>query len=326
MTRFSCLARGLLLAVVAAAFLGAPLAEAKSTGSSSSSHSSSSSSSSHSSSGYSAPHSAAPSAPSAPSAPRSSSGYSAPPASAAPSAGSSSGYRAPTTGSAAPSALRSGSDAAMGRHASASAYTSYRATQSNFKAAAAPPAPLPSSGAFAHIQPVPSYSVLVVHRNSYYSSWGYSPPSYIYGYAPHFGMWDAIFLWSLASAASNAAQADWFYHHQYDQGYVDWRRQADIEAQQNADLRQQLATIDQRVATLESQNVPRDTNYLPPGADASVALAAENVVSRDATDANVDVTHAEAPPPARSSHFWLDLLLGAAAIAIVVFALRRRAA
>ncbi len=76
-------------------------------------------------------------------------------------------------------------------------------------------------------------------------------------------MWDAIFLWSLASAAGNAAQADWFYHHQYDQGYIDWRRQADIEAQQNADLRAQLATIDQHISTLESQKVARDPNYLP---------------------------------------------------------------
>jgi hypothetical protein len=211
----------------------------------------------------------------------------------------------------------------MGRHASASAYTSYRATQSNFRAAAAPPAPPPSNTVFAHFQPVPSYSVLVTHRNSYYSSWGYSPPSYIYGYAPHFGMWDAIFLWSLASAANNAAQADWFYHHQYDQGYIDWRQQANIEAQQNAELRQQLATIDQHVAALQAQNAPRDPNYLPPGADPSVALAAENVVSRDATDANVDVTH---PAPASTSHFWLDLLLAGAAITVVVVVMRRRAA
>jgi hypothetical protein len=237
-----------------------------------------------------------------------------------PSVGSS-GYRSPATGSAAPAATRSGSDAAMGRRASANAYTSYRATQSNFKAAAAPPSRPPPGSAFAHVQPAPSYTVLVSHRNSYYAGWGYSPPGFIYGYAPHFGMWDAIFLWSLASAASNAAQADWFYHHQYDQGYIDWRHQADIEAQRNAELRQQLATIDQRVATLEGENAPRDPNYLPPGADAQVALAAENVVSRDATDADVDVT---APAPA--SHLWRDLALAALAVAIVVFALRRRAA
>jgi hypothetical protein len=314
MTSLSHLARGLLLAVVAVSILGAPLAEAKST-----SRSSSSSSSSRSSSGYSAPRPASPGPSSAPS---SSSGYRAPsaPAPSAPAAGSSSGYRAPVTGSAAPAAIRSGSDAAMGRRASANAYTSYRATQSNFRAAAAPPARPPANTVFARVDRAPSYSVLVVHRNSYYSSWGYSPPAYIYGYAPHFGMWDAIFLWSLASAASNAAQADWFYHHQYDPGYIDWRRQADIEAQQNADLRGQLATIDQRLATLQAQNAPRDPNYLPPGADPQVALAAENVVAPDASDADLDVTR----PPAKSSHLWLDLLLAGAAIAIVVFALRRR--
>jgi hypothetical protein len=323
MIRPSRLARGFLLAVIAVALLGGAAAEAKSTTRSSPSPSTTRS--------YAPPPrapSAAPppsssySAPS-PSAPRPSSGYSAPSPSA-PSASSS--YR-PPTGSAAPAAVRSGSDAAMTRQGSANAYTSYRATQSNFRAAAAPPPLPPSNTVFAGVQRVPSYSVLVVHRNSYYSSWGYAPPSYIYGYAPHFGIWDAIFIWSLASAASNAAQADWFYHHQYDQGYVDWRQQAEIEARNNADLRAQLTQIDQRIATLQEQNVPRDPNYLPPGADAQVALAAENVVSHDAKDADVDVTRPQnGAPPAHSSHLWLDLLLGGAAIAIVVFALRRRAA
>jgi hypothetical protein len=225
MIGLSRLVRGLLLAGAAFTILAAPLAEAKPTARSAPP------SSSHSSSGYSAPRSAAP-----PSfAPRSSNGYSAPPG-----AGSSSGYRAPS-GTAAPAGTRSGSDAAMGRHASAGAYTSYRATQSQFKAAAAPPSRPPSNTVFAHVQPAPSYSVLVVHRNSYYSSWGYSPPGFIYGYAPHFGMWDAIFLWSLASAASNAAQGDWFYHHQYDQGYIDWRRQAEIETSGSPPCRRRMS-------------------------------------------------------------------------------------
>lgn len=318
MTRPSRVARGVLLAFVALAFLGGSLAEAKST-----TRSSPSPSTTRSYSAPSRPPTAAPppsssfSTPS-PAAPRSSSGYSAPSPSAP---GATPSYR-PPTGSAAPAAVRSGSDAAMTRQGSASAYTSYRATQSNFRAAAAPPQLPPSNTMFAHVQRAPSYSVLVMHRNSYYSGWGYVPPPYIYGYAPHFGMWDAIFIWSLASAANNAAQADWFYHHQYDQGYIDWRQQAEIEAQKNADLRAQLSQIDQHIATLQEQNVPRDPNYLPPGADPQVALAAENVVSNDARDADVDVTRP--PAPAHSSHLWLDLLLGGAAIAIVVFALRRR--
>jgi len=323
MTSLSRFARGLLLATLAVALLGSASAEAKSTNNSSSSSRSSSRS-------YTPPPHPqmtrpAP-APEASPSPRASGGYSAPGSSAPvmpPAAGGSGGYRAPAAGGAAPSTFRSGSDAAMSRHSSATAYTSYRATQSQFRAAAAPPASPPSGSAFARVQQAPSYSVLVTHRNSYYSSWGYVPPPYIYGYAPHFGMWDAIFLWSLASAASNAAQADWFYHHQDDQGYIDWRRQADIEAQQNADLRAQLAAIDQRMSTLQSQNVPRDPNYLPPGADAQVALAAENVVSRNAGDADVDVTRTP-QAPAHSSHLMLDLLLAGVAIAIVGFAMRRR--
>jgi hypothetical protein len=322
MTRFSSLASGLLVVALAAALLGTGIAEAKPTSGSRSSSSSRS---------YSVPKaSPAPAAPAAPPSapPRASGGYSAPPSSASVpsvpySGSSSSGYRPPSSSSAAaPASVRNGSDAALNRRASAGAYTSYRATQAQFRAASAPPLRPPSNTVFAHVQPVSSYSVLITHRNTYYSSWGYVPPAYIYNYGPHFGMWDAIFLWSLASAASNAAQADWFYHHQYDQGYIDWRRQADIEAQQNADLKAQLATIDQRMATLEAQNAPRDPNYLPPGADPQVALAAENIVSHDASDADVDITR---PPPApHSSHLLLDLALAAGAIGIVVFVMRRR--
>jgi hypothetical protein len=245
------------------------------------------------------------------------------PAPIMPSAPASSGYHAPS-GGAAPSALRSGSDAATNRRGASTAYTSYKATQQQFRTAAAPPAAPPASSSFANVTRVSSYSTLVVQRNSYYSSWGYVPPPYIYSYGPHFGMWDAIFIWSLASAAANAAQADWFYHHQYDPGYIDWRRQAEIEAQQNADLRAQLATIDQRISTLESQGVARDPNYLPPGANPQVALAAENVVSKDAHDAEVDVT--AAPPPAKhSSHLWLDIALVVAVLGIVGYFMSRRA-
>lgn len=311
------LARGLVLSVMALSWLAAPLGAAQAGMATRSYHAASTYSTPRSggysaprsSPGYSAPRPASPgySSPGyAP--PRPSGGYSAAP-----------GYRPPSS-AAAPAGTRSAGDAALARRSSAGAYTSYRATQTQFRAASAPPPRPPANSVFAHVQPVPSYSVLVTHRNAYYSGWGYVPQPFIYGYAPHFGIWDAIFIWSLASAASNAAQADWFYHHQYDPGYVDWRRQADQEAQQNAELRQQLATIDQRVATLEAQNAPRDPNYLPPGADPSVALAAENVVSKDATDADVDV----GTPAAGSGHLFRDLLLAGLAIGIVVFAMRRR--
>ena len=185
MIRPSRFARGVLLAFVALAFLGGSLAEAKSTTRTSPSPSTTRSYAPPSRPPAAAPPSSSFSAPS-PAAPRSSSGYSVPnssvPSVPAPSASSS--YR-PPTGSAAPAAVRSGSDAAMTRQSSANAFTSYHATQSRFRAAATPPPLPPSNTVFASVQRAPSYSVLVVHRNSYYSSWGYVPPPYIYGYAPH---------------------------------------------------------------------------------------------------------------------------------------------
>lgn len=328
MTRFSRLARGLLLAAVAIAFTATVPALAKGGGGGGGHYTPPPPSHFPTPPPHattpSAPPSAAPPA-AAPAAPRSG-GYAAPGSSAPvmpPSAPASSGYH-PLPGTAGPAATRSGSDAGMTRRGASTAYTSYKATQSQFRTAAAPPAAPPSNSSFASVTRVSSYSTLVVHRNSYYSSWGYVPPSYIYGYGPHFGMWDAIFIWSLASAAGNAAQADWFYHHQYDQGYIDWRRQAEIEAQQNADLRAQLATIDQRMTTLQAQGVARDPNYLPPGADPQVALAAENVVAKDAADADIDVT-AAGQAPKHSSHLWLDIALIVLVVGGVGYFMSRRA-
>ncbi len=108
-------------------------------------------------------------------------------------------------------------------------------------------------------------------RNSYYA--GYSTPTYIYSASPSYGMWDTIFLYSMLSSMNNNSNAGNFAHnYSNDADYRAWRREADNLARDNAELRQQLATMDGQSAKFDGQ--PINTNYLPEGVDADIAMSA----------------------------------------------------
>ena len=257
--------------------------------------SSSSSGRSSSSNGYSRP--AAPSPPPV-------TQQSAPP-SAAPSTGGSSakGYALPGQAPAAaptiaPRTPQSGSDAALSRQTSGSALKNYNAQQERAAyAKSAPPAPVtPAFSGYAGRYN--SYDSWYSSRSSWYGGMGWGPPVYAYRSYPSFGMWDALFLWFMLDSVSNASHAAWFYNHQQDPGYVDWRREADRLSADNADLRQKLNDLDARTQTMNGQ--PRDPNYMPADAKPELALASEHVV-------------APQPPPS-SGHPTLYFLLGMAVV------------
>ena len=235
--------------------------------------SSSSSGRSSSSNGYSRP-----TTPSAPPATQ----PSAPPSTAPSSSGSSAkGYALPGQAAApsttAPRTPQSGSDAALSRQTSGSALKNYNAQQERAAyAKSAPPAPVtPAFSGYAGRYN--SYDSWYSSRSSWYGGMGWGPPGYAYRSYPSFGMWDALFLWFMLDSVSNASHAAWFYNHQQDPGYVDWRREADRLSADDADLKQKLADLDARTQTLEGQ--PRDPNYMPPDAKPELALASEHVVA-----------------------------------------------
>jgi hypothetical protein len=242
---------------------------------------------------------------------RSSNGYSRPapppppPVTAAPSAPSggtsSKGYALPGQAPAAPGVaprVQSGSDAALSRQASGSALKNYTAQQERAAyARTAPPAPVtPAFSSYAGRYG--SYDSWYSSRSAWYGGMGWGPPVYAYRSQPSFGMWDALFLWFMLDSISNASHAAWFYNHQQDPGYVDWRNEANRLAADNADLRQKLTDLDARTQALEGQ--PRDPNYMPPDAKPELALAAEHAVA--------------APPPGGTGHPTLYFLLGMAVV------------
>ena len=116
-------------------------------------------------------------------------------------------------------------------------------------------------------------------RDRYYSGSGWSAPGYAFRSYPSFGMWDALIWWSMLDHLSDRRRYSMAHHHASDPGYQEWRREADRMAQENEELKKKLGDLDRQVATMKG--LPVDANYLPPGVDPSVALAAEVVGSAD---------------------------------------------
>ncbi|MGQ9370602.1 DUF2491 family protein [Azospirillum sp. ST 5-10] len=145
----------------------------------------------------------------------------------------------------------------------------------------------------------------------WYGDW--RAPGWAYRSAPRFGVWDGLFLWFLLDHLGRPGYADWFHNHQNDPGYQEWRAEAERRAQDDADLRARLDTLDARLAADEGR--PRDPGYLPPGVPVSVAQAATPDTPA-AADADAD-----ADGGGGQSVFVIILLVGAAALA--VWAIRR---
>lgn len=113
-------------------------------------------------------------------------------------------------------------------------------------------------------------------RHRYYSS--YHVPTYVYNVSPSYGLWDTIFLYSMLNNMSNAST--FAYNHQHDADYMAWRREAERQAQTNADLRAELASLDSKISKMSG---PVNPNYLPKGVDADIALSQEALASQKPT-------------------------------------------
>lgn len=110
------------------------------------------------------------------------------------------------------------------------------------------------------------------YRERYDRHYGrdYEPPSYVFNAAPSHGLLNTVFLYSLLNNISNAGA--FAHNHQNNQDYQKWRAEADKLAEQNADLRRQLAAMDAEATKLSG--TPIDPSYLPKGVDPDLALAA----------------------------------------------------
>jgi hypothetical protein len=109
------------------------------------------------------------------------------------------------------------------------------------------------------------------YSTGWFGNRGWTVPDYAYRTRPSFGLWNGLFLWFLLDNLMRPGYGDFFYNHQNDPGYQQWRVEAERLAGENADIRQKLNTLDQQVALKQGQ--PRDPDYLPPDTPPEVAVA-----------------------------------------------------
>ncbi len=106
---------------------------------------------------------------------------------------------------------------------------------------------------------------------TWYDRRGWSAPRYALGGRRSFGMWDALFLWYLLDTVNRPGHAAFFYNHQNEAGYREWREEAERRAADDPALRAKLAELDQQLAA--QQGTTRDSGYLPPDVPPEAAVA-----------------------------------------------------
>jgi hypothetical protein len=160
----------------------------------------------------------------------------------------------------------------LAKQESAKALQSYKEEQAKFKNTPTQVDVSKSGDAVRNIRTSTTYSPGSTYherRTVFYG--GYSPPVYVYSFAPRYGVWDAMFMmWLL----DNNHHHETFYHQSNDPGFKAWRREAEKQAENNTELREKLARMDERVKQMEKQGVQRDPSFVPEEAK-SVALAEE---------------------------------------------------
>jgi len=122
-----------------------------------------------------------------------------------------------------------------------------------------------------------SYDQAYAARDSYRNSHPWAPPAYAYRSAPSFGMWDALFWWMVLDKITEPSHAAAAYNNANDPGFQAWRREADRQAADNAELKAKLDAMDAKLASMQGQ--PRKPGTLPEGVPAAVALAPEVAVA-----------------------------------------------
>ena len=87
---------------------------------------------------------------------------------------------------------------------------------------------------------------------------GWNPPVVVYQSAPSYGSWDSTFLWW-----AMMHDASFFHHHRNDPSINEWRKDAMRLAEQNGELKAQVAALDSKVEDLQKNGVATNEKYLP---------------------------------------------------------------
>lgn len=115
-------------------------------------------------------------------------------------------------------------------------------------------------------------------RTAFYDAYGWQPAVYVYGFAPRYGLWDAMFLAFALDHLAEDQYALMFYHHRHDVEFQQWMADSDRLAAENDDLRAEMENMKLQMARLEEQGVAVNASYVPPDAQ-DVALSPEVITA-----------------------------------------------
>lgn len=219
----------------------------------------------------------------------------------------------------APSALTTAASKSM----SSSSLKSYQADRANAKM---PQAPIDSTAVKsdpAYIAARRTYGNVddyMAQRTNYYNVYRTQHPNivvYSHNMYPYYGTYDNSFLLGMvfgylgSNTASNAA---WFYSHENDPWYSQWRADLNRQAQDNAELKSKLDNVDAEVAQLKTQGTAPVVKPIPDGIDSSIAIAPEAMLAADSTNT--------------SETSWIPMILigigGVTGILVYLFIVGRR--
>ena len=127
-----------------------------------------------------------------------------------------------------------------------------------------------------HVRIIPT--TYYYRRTAFYDAYGWRPAVYVYGFAPRYGIWDAMFLAFALDHIAEDQYALMFYHHRHDAEFQQWMADSDRLAAENDDLRAEMENMKLQMARMEEQGVAVNASYVPPDAQ-DVALSPEVITA-----------------------------------------------
>lgn len=175
-----------------------------------------------------------------------------------------------------------------------------------------------------------SYNDVYSRRNSYYSSMGFAPPSYIGYTSPSYGMFSTLFMLSALQNLQAQQNAMFFYNHWNTPSMMAWRNDMYTAGQSDPQAAQRIRDLEARVKQLEVEKKGRrDTTYMPEGVDSSVVLSNEALGVSDGDDddrsAREEERRRERDKSSGGSGFFWFLLIGVGVGAWWLIRKRRKA-
>ena len=155
-------------------------------------------------------------------------------------------------------------------------------------------------------QPTKIVNKTYVTKNYNYGGHSYVMPSYYTPAYSSYGHLSSFFLGMLLAKATEPSYYNWAYAHYDDPSYIQWHREMEAQAQNNANLQSQLAMLDAKVEELKISNAnPATLNKADP--DLETGPEVKSIPVEDVT-----------PQKEKSSSYFSNIVVGLGSLILFV--------